>query len=99
MKENARVMVLGSFLADSLSLGVHWIYDVNRIKKEFGRVENLLKPLPDSYHPTKDRGEFTHYGDQMLVLLESVSAKGRFDLATPRRCETCGLYVTMKQGL
>jgi ADP-ribosylglycohydrolase len=80
MKENAKAMVLGAFLADSLSLGVHWIYDVNRIKKEFGRVESLLKPLPDSYHPTKDRGEFTHYGDQMMVLLESVSAKGRFDL-------------------
>jgi ADP-ribosylglycohydrolase len=80
MKENAKAMVLGSFLADSLSLGVHWIYDVNRIEKEFGRVETLLKPLPDSYHPTKDRGEFTHYGDQMMVLLESVSAKGGFDL-------------------
>ncbi len=79
MEEDAKAMVLGSFLADSLSLGVHWIYDVNRIKKEFGRVENLLKPLLDSYHPTKDRGEFTHYGDQAMVLLESVSAKGRFD--------------------
>jgi ADP-ribosylglycohydrolase len=80
MVGNAKAMVLGSFLGDSFSLGVHWIYDVNRIKKEFERVETLLKPLPDSYHPTKDRGEFTHYGDQAMVLLESVSAKGKFDL-------------------
>jgi ADP-ribosylglycohydrolase len=80
MAEKAKAMVLGSFLGDSFSLGVHWIYDVNRIKKEFGRVETLLKPLPDSYHPTKDRGELTHYGDQAMVLLESVSAIGRFDL-------------------
>jgi ADP-ribosylglycohydrolase len=80
MMGKAKAMVLGSFVGDSFSLGVHWIYDVNRIKEEFGRIETLLKPLPDSYHPTKERGEFTHYGDQAMVLLESVSAKGRFDL-------------------
>jgi ADP-ribosylglycohydrolase len=80
MKGNENAMVLGSFLADSLSLGVHWIYDTARIKKEFGRVESLLKPLPDSYHPTKEKGDFTHYGDQALVLLQSIASKGEFDL-------------------
>jgi ADP-ribosylglycohydrolase len=80
MKDNAKAMVLGSFLADSLSLGAHWIYDVKSIKKQFGRVETLLKPFPDSYHPTKDKGEMTHYGDQAMVLLNSVAAKRRFDL-------------------
>ena len=80
MKGNEKAMVFGSFLADSLSLGVHWIYDTARIAKEFGRVESFLKPLPHSYHSTKDKGEFTHYGDQALVLLESIASKGLFDL-------------------
>jgi len=79
MKGNEKAMVLGSFLADSLSLGVHWIYDTARIEKEFGRVESFLKPLPGSYHPTKNKGEFTHYGDQAVVLLESIASKGLFD--------------------
>jgi ADP-ribosylglycohydrolase len=74
-------MVMASFAADSLALGVHWIYDPELIESRFGRVESLLKPLPESFHPTKDRGEFTHYGDQMLVLLESVAEKGHFDLS------------------
>ncbi|MGD8983987.1 MAG: ADP-ribosylglycohydrolase family protein [Desulfobacteraceae bacterium] len=80
MKENGKGMVLASFVADSLALGVHWIYDTAWIEKEFGRVDTFLKPGSDSYHPTKDRGEFTHYGDQTFVLLESLAAKRGFDL-------------------
>ena len=72
--------MLASFAADSLALGAHWIYDTDRIRKEFGRVDRLLKPLPDSFHPSKDRGEFTHYGDQAFVLLESVAERGDFHI-------------------
>jgi ADP-ribosylglycohydrolase len=72
-------MVLASFAADSLALGVHWIYDAGKIQKDFGRVDALRKPLPDSYHPTKDKGDFTHYGDQVFVLLESIAARKSFD--------------------
>jgi ADP-ribosylglycohydrolase len=80
MKENGKSMVLASFVADSLALGVHWVYDTARIEKEFGRVDGFLKPASDSYHPTKGRGEFTHYGDQTFVLLESLAAKKGFEL-------------------
>lgn len=80
MKEKADAMVMAAFIGDSLALGAHWIYDVDRIRKDFGRVDSLLKPGPDSYHPTKDRGDFTHYGDQMFVLLQSVAAMKGFDL-------------------
>jgi ADP-ribosylglycohydrolase len=80
MKDNRTAMVMASFLGDSLALGVHWIYDTARIQAEFGRVDSLLSPKPDSYHPTKEKGEFTHYGDQALVLLESVAARNGFRL-------------------
>ncbi len=80
MRENGKTMVLSSFVGDSLGLGVHWIYDTARIEKGFGRVDTFLKPASDSYHPTKERGEFTHYGDQTFVLLESLAAKRGFQL-------------------
>ncbi len=80
MKDKAKGMVMGSFAGDSLALGVHWIYDTTAIDKTFGRVEHYLKPLKQSYHPTKELGEFTHYGDQTLVLLESLSSSGGFSL-------------------
>jgi len=81
MTDNRRPMVLASFAADSLALGVHWIYDPNKIKNDFGRVDSLRKPLPGSYHPTKEKGEFTHYGDQTFLLLESIAARRGFDLS------------------
>lgn len=72
-------MVLASFVADSLALGVHWIYDSNKIAKDYGVVENLLRPAQGSYHGDKDKGEFTHYGDQTFVLLKSVASQRTFD--------------------
>jgi ADP-ribosylglycohydrolase len=80
MKENGKSVVLASLVADSLALGAHWIYDTQQIADRFGRVESLLKPPADSFHITKNKGDFTHYGDQALVLLESVAENKGFDL-------------------
>jgi ADP-ribosylglycohydrolase len=79
MKDKAKAMVLASFAADSLALGAHWIYSSQKIARDFGRIETFLAPDPDSYHTTKKKGEFTHYGDQAFVLLESLAAQGGFD--------------------
>lgn len=80
MGEKPKAMLFASLAADSLALGVHWIYNTNVIDKKFGRVETYLKPVRPTYHPTKVLGEFTHYGDQTLTLLESVSTCAGFDL-------------------
>jgi ADP-ribosylglycohydrolase len=80
MKSNTDAMVLGAFAADALALGAHWIYDTTRIATTFGRMETFQKPAPDSYHPTKHAGQFTHYGDQTLVLLDSLAQRRGFDL-------------------
>ena len=81
MKEKPKAMALASFAADSLALGVHWIYNTHVIDKKFGRVEHFFKPERPTYHPTKNRGEFTHYGDQTLILLESVAECEGFNLS------------------
>ena len=75
MRNKGKSMVMASFVADSLALGAHWIYDTEKIKSDFGRVESLLNPVSDSYHATKGKGGFTHYGDQSFVLLESIATK------------------------
>jgi len=80
MSGNSKSMVLGSFLGDSLALGVHWVYDQPQIAA-MGALDGLQAPQPGSYHTSKQAGEFTHYGDQTLVLLESLAAKGGFDPA------------------
>lgn len=80
MTTQATAMVLASFAADSLALGAHWIYDTDVIDQRIGRVDSLRAPLPDSYHAGKQSGQFTHYGDQALVLLESLARTGSFSL-------------------
>lgn len=80
MSHNANGMVLGSFLGDALALAPHWMYDPTHIQAQFGRVDRLLDPLPGGYHAGKRAGDLTHYGDQTLVLVDSLVAQGRFDL-------------------
>jgi len=79
MDNNAKAMVLASFAADALALGVHWIYNTNVIDKKWGRVDKYIKPERPTYHPTKDLGELTHYGDQTLLLLKSIAGSSGFD--------------------
>ena len=74
--DKAKDMVRAVLAADSLSLGVHWIYDAEKILADHGRVDTLLGPGAGSYHPTKNKGEFTHYGDQIFTLLTSVAQSG-----------------------
>jgi len=81
MTDKAKAMVLASFAADALALGVHWIYNTNVIDKKWGRVEEYIMPERPTFHPTKKLGEFTHYGDQTLVLMQSVAASAGFDIS------------------
>ncbi len=81
MKSKINNAVLAAFTADALSLGVHWVYDTSQIKQKYGRLDKMVTPQLAEYHLPRQAGEFTHYGDQMMVLLESVSKTGEFDLA------------------
>ena len=78
MDKNRRGMLLAAFLGDAFSLGAHWIYDTTRINQEFGLINNFVDPLGDTYHLGKERGDFTHYGDQTLLLLKFISDYGEY---------------------
>ncbi|MBW2514166.1 MAG: ADP-ribosylglycohydrolase family protein [Deltaproteobacteria bacterium] len=78
MNEKKAGMIFGAFVGDALSLGPHWVYNTNVIDKKFGRVQHYFDPLV-SYHAGKKKGDFTHYGDQMLLLLESLVTASGFD--------------------
>ncbi|MBG0778261.1 MAG: ADP-ribosylglycohydrolase family protein [Desulfovibrionaceae bacterium] len=77
MTSNAQAMVMASFIGDALALGAHWQYDQAVLAAD-GRVADYRPPT--RYHAGKNPGDFTHYGDQALVLLQSVAERGGFDL-------------------
>ncbi len=80
MNEKRRGAVIGAFIGDALSLGVHWWYDTSRITDIHGRYTELSDPPADGYHPGRKAGDFTHYGDQMLTLFAGIAETGAFDL-------------------
>ena len=73
IRPNVKDAVITSFVADALALGVHWVYDVNAIIEKYGRLEKMAAPILAPYHVGKKKGEFTHYGDQTLVLLKTLA--------------------------
>ncbi len=79
MNQKSKDAVMASFVADALSLGVHWVYDISEIENTYGRIETMVTPELAPYHKPKQKGAFTHYGDQMMVLLESVNRVSGFD--------------------
>ena len=79
--DKREALVYGAFLADSYALGGHWIYDQDELASSSLDLNSLNAPLCE-YHPGKKAGDFSHYGDQALWLLESLALEGEFSLAS-----------------
>jgi ADP-ribosylglycohydrolase len=86
--EPRTAMVIGALVADAASLGLHWIYDPDRIRqieKDVGLV--FLQPDANHYsgvkgyfaHGNKQAGEFSGYGENCLQILKHLSLHGEFD--------------------
>lgn len=68
-----------ALVADARSLGAHWIYDQEEIVEVFPKgVRKFADPMTD-YHGLKKAGDQTHYGDQAVMLWESIDQRGGFD--------------------
>ena len=80
MADKPKAAILASLVGDALALGVHWDYDPRHIIKMHDRVNLFLDPEPGSFHNGKKAGDFTHYGDQTLVLIDSLVQAPGFDL-------------------
>ena len=72
-------LLFGSYCADALSLGVHWIYDANELAQKHGRITHYKAPGTESYHPHKQAGDQGHVGDQSLCLLQFLAKEKKWD--------------------
>jgi ADP-ribosylglycohydrolase len=79
LKNKKSGLLFGSYCADALSLGVHWIYDSQELAKKHGRVTHYMAPGGDSYHPHKQAGDQGHVGDQSLCLLKFLTRERKWD--------------------
>lgn len=80
-----RGMVLGSFVGDALALGPHWIYNMEDIKAQLGDITGMTAPVMN-YHKDKIKGDFTHYGDQALMVFQYLKVNRRFEKQSFYKC-------------
>jgi len=80
MKSSVYGAIYGALVADAFSLGGHWVYEPSEIKEKFPKLDGFYDPMTN-YHNSKKAGDFTHYGDQCMWLLESISLEKEFSLA------------------
>ncbi len=68
-----------SFVADALSMGPHWVYDIAALRENYGSITGYTYPTVMDYHKGRNPGDLTHLGDQALLLLESIQKRDGFD--------------------
>ncbi|HEX5137615.1 MAG TPA: ADP-ribosylglycohydrolase family protein [Planctomycetota bacterium] len=83
MNERARNAILGALVGDAAAMGLHWVYDVDEARRRGGAAPEFQPP--GQYHARRRPGDFTHYGDHAVVVLESLAERGRLDLDDYKR--------------
>jgi ADP-ribosylglycohydrolase len=74
-------LILGALIADAATLGLHWIYDQQRIFNVAGKTPEFHPPTKSDYdgvpsffaHGKKSIGDCSHYGEQAFVLLNALA--------------------------
>jgi ADP-ribosylglycohydrolase len=71
--------VVGSLVADAATMGLHWIYNTQRIKEIVGEGHPEFFIPPSCPFYSYESGRNTPYGEQALHLLEFLAAHEKFD--------------------
>ncbi|GMF22396.1 unnamed protein product [Phytophthora lilii] len=80
-KQRALAAVTGAFVADAATMGLHWIYDADKMK-QLAAARGAAGP--EFYEPpacpfySYESGALSPYGDEILPLLQDVAQRGEF---------------------
>lgn len=87
---NARSLhaIIGALVGDAASLGFHWLYDQELIRQFGSPHPEFHQPNRTEYHDkgyfahgSKQVGDLTHYGAQLVAMLDALVQTGHYDEA------------------
>ena len=82
--ERRRNAILGALVADAAALGLHWLYDQKQVAVLANGQPEFVSTTPADYdgypayyaHAARQTGDFSQYGEQAFVMLQSLAANG-----------------------
>ena len=87
-KERAFYAVVGALVGDAASMGLHWLYDQERILQVAGFEPEFRSPNESDYqdkgyfaHQGKSAGDQSQYGAQLLAMVDSLVDNQHYDEA------------------
>lgn len=80
MSDKRKDLIKAVFVADALSFGAHWVYSTDKLKEEYSGIIDEYRAPMAKFHEGKKAGDLSHYGEQALALLKSISDQQGFDL-------------------
>lgn len=79
---NLEKALKGAIIQDKYVLGLHWIYDTEKVKAHFDDDSDCFDVLQDSFHKGKVKGDLTHYGDVMIHFMDYMNSVDQIDVAS-----------------
>ena len=71
---------MGAMVGDALSLGCHWYYDLDELKREYGEwISDYTTAKRGHYHYGCKAGDVSQTGQVYQFLLETLSEKGEYN--------------------
>ncbi|MEH6739482.1 MAG: ADP-ribosylglycohydrolase family protein [Sulfitobacter sp.] len=80
--------LMGALTADAAGLGLHWLYDVERIAQVVGDGPAAFTPINGANfegvsgyfaHGMRRDGQLSQYGETLALVMRSIIAEGRFE--------------------
>lgn len=89
-RQNAAACLMGALVADAAALGLHWIYDPDRIAEVVGAKGAAFTPLdPTNFngvpayfaHGARQNGALTQYGEVLALAIRNLNDNGGYNEA------------------
>lgn len=78
--ERLKGLLFGAFVGDAYALSYNGIYDKEKLIQDRNLKETYRLPIKNSLNYGKIKGDFTHIGDQSLLLLKSIASENTFSI-------------------